>query len=53
MKVYSSSEILVAGEPTIMGGETQEDERPITRIENGDSDQIENQGKRLEKKIIL
>ncbi|CAG5080433.1 Oidioi.mRNA.OKI2018_I69.PAR.g9587.t1.cds [Oikopleura dioica] len=36
-----ASEILVAGEPTIMGGETQEDERPITRIENGESDQID------------
>jgi hypothetical protein len=31
-----------------MGGETQEDERPIMRIENGDSDPIENQENRHE-----
>ena len=29
-----SSDILIAGEPTIMGGLTDDDERPITRIEN-------------------
>lgn len=28
------SDILIAGEPTIMGGLTDDDERPITRIEN-------------------
>jgi len=30
----NSSDILIAGEPTIMGGLTDDDERPITRIEN-------------------
>lgn len=40
----NSSDILIAGEPTVMGGLTDEDERPITRIENiENSDPIENQ----------
>ena len=31
------SEVLIAGEPTIMGGASEEDERPITRVENGEN----------------
>ena len=39
------SDILIAGEPTIMGGLTDDDERPITRIENiegGENVSLEN-----------
>ena len=28
---------MIAGEPTIMGGASEEDERPITRVENGEN----------------
>lgn len=31
------SEVLIAGEPTIMGGASEEDERPITRIQNSEN----------------
>lgn len=31
------SEVLIAGEPTIMGGASEDDERPITRVENGEN----------------
>ena len=35
--MYIFSEVLIAGEPTIMGGASEEDERPITRVENGEN----------------
>ena len=41
------SDILIAGEPTIMGGLADDDERPITRIEN-----IENQDPQLDQTAV-
>jgi len=40
------NDILIAGEPTIMGGLADDDERPITRIEN-----IENQDPQLDNTV--
>ena len=45
-KNLNFSDILIAGEPTIMGGLADDDERPITRIEN-----IENQDPQLDNTV--